>query len=43
MWGMNIPLPQFPGGDAVQFWWIGGLMAAIAGLMLVIFRRNNWI
>jgi magnesium transporter len=43
MWGMNIPIPQFPGGAGVQFWWIGGLMAAISGAMLVMFRRNGWI
>jgi magnesium transporter len=43
MWGMNIPLPYFPGGDTVQFWWIVGFMAAIAGAMLVFFRRNDWI
>ena len=22
MWGMNIPLPHFPGGAGAQFWWI---------------------
>src|SRR5205807_8164507 len=20
-WGMNVPLPHFPGGEVVQFWW----------------------
>ena len=43
MWGMNIPLPMFPGGEAVQFWWIVGLMAAISAVMLAMFRRNRWI
>jgi magnesium transporter len=43
MWGMNIPLPQFPGGEAAQFWWVGGVMAAIAGTMLAVFRFNRWI
>ena len=43
MWGMNIPLPQFPGGEAVQFWWILGVMSVIAGVMLALFRRNRWI
>jgi magnesium transporter len=43
MWGMNIPLPMFPGGDEVQFWWIAGLMAAITAVMLAFFRRNGWI
>jgi magnesium transporter len=43
MWGMNIPLPFFPGGEMAQFWWVLGIMAAIAGSMLVLFRRKNWI
>lgn len=43
MWGMNIPLPAFPGGAAVQFWWVAGVMAGIATLMLAVFRRNRWI
>jgi magnesium transporter len=43
MWGMNIPLPMFPGGDQMQFWWISGCMAAIAAVMLALFRRNGWI
>jgi len=43
MWGMNVPLPHFPGGDAAQFWWVAGIMAAIAGVMLAIFRRNRWM
>jgi magnesium transporter len=43
MWGMNIHLPHFPGGDDVQFWWIGGIMVAITLSMLALFRRNNWI
>jgi magnesium transporter len=43
MWGMNIQLPRFPGSDAAQFWWIGGVMGLIAGVMLAIFRRRGWI
>ena len=43
MWGMNIPLPHFPGGPDVQFWWISGCMAAITAVMLALFRRNEWI
>ena len=29
MWGMNVPLPLFPGGDGAQFWWLLGIMPAI--------------
>lgn len=43
MFGMNVVLPRFPGGDMVQFWWVGAMMAAIAGLMLLLFRLNRWI
>jgi magnesium transporter len=43
MWGMNIELPQLPGGAAAQFWWIGGIMFAVGVTMLVVFRLNRWI
>jgi magnesium transporter len=43
MWGMNIPLPRFPGSDQLQFWWVGGIMASITVAMLVAFRRRHWI
>src|SRR5688500_10410851 len=43
MWGMNINLPQFPGGPGVQFWWIAGLMLAVILTMLALFRRRGWI
>ncbi len=42
MWGMNVPLPHFPGGPEVQFWWVGGLMVA-SGAMLTIFKWNRWL
>ena len=43
MWGMNVALPTFPGGEMVQFWWVGAMIAAIAGVMLLLFRLNRWI
>ena len=43
MWGMNIKLPHFPGGESAQFWWIASAMMAITGVMLVLFRRFKWI
>ena len=43
MWGMNIDLPHFPGGAGAQFWWLGGIMIAVGGGMLVLFRLNKWI
>jgi magnesium transporter len=43
MWGMNVPLPTFPGGPALQFWWVSACMAGITGLMLGLFRHNGWL
>ena len=43
IWGMNVPLPHFPGGEAAQFWWVtAGMLVMIVG-MLVAFRRKRWI
>ena len=43
MYGMNVPLPAFPGGAAAQFWWIAGVMTTVVVVMLVFFRRRGWI
>lgn len=43
LWGMNIALPQFPGGEAMQFWWLLGMMVVIVTVMLGVFRRMRWI
>ena len=43
IWGMNVPLPRFPGSEAAQFWWVFGIMTAVVVLMLAIFRRRRWI
>jgi magnesium transporter len=43
MWGMNIPLPHFPGGENLQFVWITGIMAVVSLAMIALFRRNRWI
>ncbi len=43
IWGMNVRLPVFPGGDGAQFWWLAGVSAVIVILMLTMFRRNRWI
>ena len=43
MWGMNIDLPEFPGGPGAQFWWIAGIMAVVSIGMLAVFRRLKWI
>ncbi len=43
MYGMNVPLPNFPGGPAAQFWWLCGLMLGTSAIMLWGFRRMRWI
>jgi magnesium transporter len=43
LYGMNVTLPQMPGGDPAQFWWVVILMLALGGGMLVFFRRQRWI
>jgi len=43
IWGMNVPLPRFPGSQAAQFWWVFGIMTAVVIAMLMVFRRRRWI
>ena len=44
MYGMNVPLPHFPGGERAQFWWILGIMVdASSGMLLWFFRRKRWL
>ena len=43
IFGMNVPLPRFPGGDAAQFWWLTVIALAIVAAMLVFFRRKRWL
>lgn len=43
MWGMNVSLPELPGGPAAQFWWILGGLVGISGSMLAVFRWRRWL
>jgi magnesium transporter len=43
MWGMNVPLPDFPGSERLQFWWIFGIMLVVSAAMLVLFRVRRWL
>jgi magnesium transporter len=42
LYGMNVPLHRFPGGEQGQFWWILGIMAGMSGLLMWLFRRWRW-
>ena len=43
LWGMNVTLPELPGGAGAQFWWIFGLMVLLAAAMLSYFRNRRWL
>ena len=43
IFGMNVGLPRFPGGDDLQFWWLFGIMSVVVVVMLAAFRRRDWI
>jgi magnesium transporter len=43
MYGMNVPLVHFPGGEHLQFWWILGIMLTLAGVLIWIFRTRRWL
>jgi magnesium transporter len=43
LFGMNVPLPRFPGPDWVQFWWIVMIMAVITTGAYFVFRRRDWL
>ena len=43
IWGMNVPLPNFPGGETVQFWWVVGMMLVLVAGMLTLLRVRRWI
>jgi magnesium transporter len=43
VYGMNMPLPHFPGGDGAQFWWLTGGSVILVIFMLAIFRRKRWL
>jgi magnesium transporter len=43
LYGMNVPLVHFPGGEHLQFWWILGVMGAISAVMVWLFRRSRWL
>jgi magnesium transporter len=43
VYGMNVKLPHFPGGEGSQFWWVMAMMFGISGVMLAFFRKKRWI
>jgi magnesium transporter len=43
LYGMNVALPQLPGGEGAQFWWVLAVLGSIAGVMIWVFRRHRWL
>jgi magnesium transporter len=43
VFGMNVQLPTFPGGESAQFLWIAGAMALMTGTTFFLFRRKGWL
>jgi magnesium transporter len=43
VYGMNVTLPELPGGHQAQFWWVMGGMGASTALMLWFFRFRKWL
>jgi magnesium transporter len=42
IYGMNVAMPELPGGPGAQFWWIIGMLAATSGGMMWFFRTRRW-
>ncbi len=43
IYGMNVHLPQLPGGDGAQFYWIMGMLAVTTVSMVIYFRTRDWM
>lgn len=42
VYGMNVDLPQLPGGHAAQFWWVMAMLIGITAWMVWLFRTRKW-
>lgn len=43
LFGMNVKLPQFPGGPDGQFWWVFLGMLAVTVTLYAVFKRRDWL
>ncbi len=43
LYGMNVHLPAFPGGEAAQFWWILAVMVGVTTAMVWVFHFFKWL
>ena len=42
LYGMNVEMPNVPGGRDVQFWWLCAASAGVIVFMLAAFGRIRW-
>jgi magnesium transporter len=43
LFGMNVQLPKFPGGEGAQFWWITGIMSVLTFAVYTAFKHRDWL
>ena len=43
LYGMNVKLPELPGGPDHQFWWVIGALVATGGGMITFFSTRKWL
>jgi len=43
LYGMNVKLPDLPGGPDMQFWWVIGSLTLTSGAMLAFFATRKWL
>ena len=43
LYGMNVKLPELPGGPDMQFWWVIGSLVTTGGGMIVFFTTRKWL
>lgn len=43
LFGMNVVLPSFPGGEGTQFWWVIAVMTIATAGLWAVFRRSGWL
>lgn len=43
IYGMNVKLPELPGGPDLQFWWVVGGLTATAVGMIGFFSTRKWL
>jgi len=43
LYGMNVDLPHLGLGGTGMFWLLMAVMSVIVGIMLMVFRKRNWI